>query len=234
MTRYLQLELAEGRLPDGRVLLSESALGERRKPMVKIGPHSWYGLGIGVSDGANLLSFSHNGGTFGFSSLMAFWPEQDLGLVILSNARKARLFTSLIERKLRELVFQMPGATDSLLAYYVKRRDRKISEELAKVTVPPERDWIAPLLGAYENNALGSLILRRQRNEYLADVGEWKSEIARYTEAGQSVLILFGPPAAGLKLQPEDDGSLLLDVGQQRYVFKRKHRPRNGVKYQNH
>jgi len=222
MASYLQLELAEGRLPDGKALVSKSALDERRKPMVKIGPQSAYGLGIGVSYGAELRTFSHSGGTFGFSSLMAFWPEHDLGIVILTNAQKAQVFTSLVERKLRELVFEVRGAADSLLAYYVKRRDQQTGKALAKVTVPPEWNWIAPLLGVYENKALGTLLLRQQRNKYVADVGEWNSEVARYNDAGQSTLILFGPPAAGLKLQPEDDKRLLLDAGQQRYVFDRK------------
>lgn len=222
MARYLRLELAKGRLPDGRVLVSESGLLERRKPRIQIGAHSAYGLGLVVSDSANLRSVGHDGGTFGFSALMTFWPEHDLGLVVLSNAQGANAFTSVVQLELLELVFDIEKKADKALAQHLGRRDEKIRRELARIDLSPEPAWIAPLLGAYQNEALGTLIVRRQGNGYVVDVGEWKSEVAKYTKAGQSTLMLAGPPVATLQLQVKDDGSLLLDNGQQKYVFKRK------------
>ena len=222
LARYVQLELAKGRLPDGKVLVSESGLLERRKPWIKTGPNSAYGLALGVSDGPGLRSVGHDGGTFGFSASVIFWPEHDLGLVILGNAKAADALNSVVRRKLLELVFDIDKEADKVLAYHVQRRDEKIGKELAKITLPPESAWITPLVGAYENEALGGLIVRQQGNGYVVDVGEWNSEVAKYSEAGQSTLVLVSPPVARLQLQVQDDGNLLLDAGQQKYVFKRK------------
>lgn len=222
MARYLQLELARGRLPDGTMLVSESGLLERRKPRIKIGARSGYGLGLVVSEGAHLRSVGHNGGTFGFSALMIFWPEHDLGLVILSNAQAAHVFASVVQQRLLELVFESEEKADKALAHYLKRRDERVGKALARIDLSPESAWIAPLVGSYENEALGSLTLRRQGSGYVVDVGEWKSEVAKYTEAGQSTLMLVGPPVAALQLQVKEEGDLLLETGQQKYVFRRK------------
>ena len=89
------------------------------------------------------------------------------------------------------------------------------------MTLPPDPAWIAPLLGVYENEALGKLAVQAQGDGYVVDVGEWKSAVARHDEAGQSTLVLVGPPFAGLKLQVRAGGDLLLDAGQQKYVFRR-------------
>jgi CubicO group peptidase (beta-lactamase class C family) len=222
LARYLQLELAKGRLPDGRVLISESGLLERRTPRIKIGARSAYGLALAVSDGADLRSVSHGGGTSGFSALMIFWPDHDLGLVILSNAQAAHAFAGAIQQKLLELVFDIGGKADQALLHYLKRREERIGKELARLDFTPEPAWISPLLGVYENESLGFLALRRQGNRYLVDVGEWQSEVARYTHAGQSTLMLVGPPVAALQLQVKDEGNLVLEAGQQKYVFRRK------------
>jgi CubicO group peptidase (beta-lactamase class C family) len=221
LARYLQVELARGRLPDGKALLSESGILERRKPRIRIGAGSGYGLALVVSDGPDLRSVGHEGGTFGFSALMIFWPEHNLGLVVLSNAQAAGAFAGVVKQKLVELVFQSEEKADKALAYYVRRRNDRISKELAKIDSILEPAWMEPLLGDYQNEALGNLTLRREGNGYLVDVGEWKSEIARYTNAQQSTLILVGPPLAGLQLQPNDERTLLLEAGQQKYIFRR-------------
>ena len=221
LARYVQMELARGRLPDGQALLPESGLLERRKPRIKLGARSGYGLALVVSESAQLQSVGHQGGTFGFSSLMAFWPEHDLGLVILSNAQGASPFTSVVQRRLLELVFEGEEKAEKALAHHLKRRNDRIDRELAKLDFTPEPAWISPLLGVYENESLGFLEVRRQGNRYLADVGEWQSEVARYNHAGQSTLVLLGPPVAALQLQVRDQ-SLLLEAGQQKYVFRRK------------
>jgi CubicO group peptidase (beta-lactamase class C family) len=221
LARYLRLELSGGRLPDGTPLISEAGLLERRKPWTRIGPNSAYGLALAVSDEAGLRSVGHGGGTFGFSAEMRFWPEHDLGLAVLTNAQAGQAFTNAVRKKLVELVLGTDLGAGKMLAHRVRRRDAAAGRELAKLTSPPEPAWITPLLGVYENGMLGKLAVRAQADRYVVDVGEWKSEVARHDEAGQSTLMLVGPPLAGLRLQVREGGDLLLDAGQQKYVFRR-------------
>lgn len=220
LARYLRLELSGGRLPDGTALISESGLLERRKPWMRIGPDSAYGLALVVSDAGGLRSVGHSGGTFGFSAAMLFWPEHDLGLAVLTNAQSGHAFINAVGKKLLELALGIDLGAGRMLEHQLKRRDESAARELARMTLPPDPSWIAPLLGAYENEALGKLAVRAQGDGYVVDVGEWKSEVARHDEAGQSTLVLVGPPLARLKLQVRG-GDLLLDAGQQKYVFRR-------------
>lgn len=220
LARYLRLELSRGRLPDGRALISEAGLLERRKPWMRIGPDSAYGLALVVSDAGGLRSVGHNGGTFGFSAAMLFWPGHDLGLAVLTNAQAGHAFINAVGKKLLELVLGIDLGAARMLEHQVERRDDSAGRELARMTLPPDPSWIAPLLGVYRNEALGRLAVRAQGEGYVVDVGEWQSEVARHDEAGQSTLVLVGPPFARLKLQVRG-GDLLLDAGQQKYVFRR-------------
>src|SRR6476646_1035280 len=48
LIRYVQLELAQGKLPNGKQLVSVESLLERRKPQISTGQDSAYGMGLSV------------------------------------------------------------------------------------------------------------------------------------------------------------------------------------------
>ena len=49
MLKYVQMELAAGKLPDGKTFISEAALMARREPQVMIGEDHTYGMGLMVN-----------------------------------------------------------------------------------------------------------------------------------------------------------------------------------------
>src|SRR5882762_257185 len=57
--RYVRLELARGRLPDGSTFVSEKNLVARRVPQVRAGEHSWYGMGVWIEDIKGICVISH-------------------------------------------------------------------------------------------------------------------------------------------------------------------------------
>ena len=150
LAQYVQLELAKGALPGGKRLVSEKHLLERRVPQVRIGEHSAYGLALFLTDRAGLQSAGHDGNTLGFSTLLTFWPEHNLGIVVLSNAQGANTFTGLVERKLIEVLFAGEEKADTALGFFLQRREETLARELPKLTNPPEVQWIKPLVGKYE------------------------------------------------------------------------------------
>lgn len=94
MVKYLQFQLS-GRAPDGRRLVSEAALAQTRTATMIGSPYFWnfeefqctnYGLGWFVDVYRGHALISHGGNTRGFSSLVTLLPEQNLGIVTLSNA----------------------------------------------------------------------------------------------------------------------------------------------------
>ncbi|MEO1172887.1 MAG: serine hydrolase domain-containing protein, partial [Myxococcota bacterium] len=218
MTKVMQMELANGKFGGEQLFEGENLL-RRRVPGIKIGEKSHYGLALFVADNRGLQMYGHGGNTLGFTTLNDFYPEHGLGFVILSNGAGANTLTNAIERRTIELLFDARPEAESNLTFAVKNQAEAWANLEPKLAVPPPAAWAAPLVGDYSNEALGPLQVRKDGDGYVVDVGEWKSSTALYAEAGSKLLMLVDPPVAGLPLIPQADGSLLLDVGQQRYSF---------------
>ena len=105
LSKYLQMELALGRLPDGRQLVSKENLLERRKGQVQTGEDTTYGMGLVVSSQYGIPVVSHGGSLFGYKSDMIFLPDHGVGAVILTNSDTGRYLTGLFRRRLLEMLF---------------------------------------------------------------------------------------------------------------------------------
>jgi CubicO group peptidase (beta-lactamase class C family) len=57
MLKYVSMELAEGKLPDGTTYISKEPLLERRAPQVSIGKDVTYGMGLMVDTTYGVRSF---------------------------------------------------------------------------------------------------------------------------------------------------------------------------------
>ena len=55
----------------------------------------WWGLGVEVGGSGREFNFSHGGRDEGFVALMMFYPEQDVGLVVLTNATNGAILNEL-------------------------------------------------------------------------------------------------------------------------------------------
>ncbi|MFC1610006.1 serine hydrolase domain-containing protein [Myxococcota bacterium] len=88
MGKYVQLHLNNGKLPDnGRQLIGRDLLDEMyRIPWPMDGQTEGYALGIGKRTRKGKSYFSHGGGGFGFLCDMMWYPDEGLGIVILTNS----------------------------------------------------------------------------------------------------------------------------------------------------
>lgn len=139
MALWLRFQLANGRLGDSQ-LVDPAVLEETRLPhtlipldaearrLVPRRHFSAYGLGWGLSDYAGRLVVSHTGGVDGMLSLAAFLPEEQLGLVILTNRWPSSLYTALFYHIL-DAALDIPG-TDWQAAFLAQ--DRKKAETAAE------------------------------------------------------------------------------------------------------
>lgn len=95
MTRWLELQLNDGDVDGERVVPAAVVERTHRREMPLqdgISPvesdavsHASYALGWQVQDYRGHRMLQHGGGIDGFTSLMAVLPEEDLGVVVLSN-----------------------------------------------------------------------------------------------------------------------------------------------------
>lgn len=225
MSRYVLTELARGVAPDGKRLVSEANLLERRKPQAKMSDESSYGLGLMVQDDHDVEVVHHGGNNLGFTADLFFLPEHGAGAVMLTNAQGANLLTAVVRRRLLELLLDGRDEAGKTLAFAVKQQQESMAKLLAEVTFEPERAWVEKLAGSYSNPDLGTLVVRAGAEGATLDAGEWTSTVGERKDTdGSRMLILTGAPLAGLPFLPgEQNGAptLTLKTAQQQYVFTR-------------
>ena len=185
MARYVQTELAHGVAPNGTRVVSAEHLAETWAPGVALpsapGPRSalttattGYGLGWGSGDYLGQRLISHSGGTFGFASEVAFLPEANLGLVVLSNARTlGSVFPYAVQFRLLELLFDQEAASDAELSALVEMA--RAASGVGLGAVDPAA--VTPYLGRYGNPKLGGVTLSMRGDRLVLDVGEHSSEL---------------------------------------------------------
>ncbi len=240
MARYLQMELSGGIAPSGKRIVSRENLLRRREPQVKITDEDSYGLGLFVGQTKDVPTIGHGGNTLGFTSDMVFFPEHDIGAVVLANAGAANGFRSAVRRRLVEILFDGRPEAEENLAYSLAQREKQFGKLREEIDFDPQQSWLQSLAGTYAEPSLGRLELRLPSTSSrtgertagggftsapaVVDVGEWQSGVAQRTGPdGVKKLILLDPPFAGLELIPGEahgQRTLELDLAQQRYVFE--------------
>jgi hypothetical protein len=107
-----------------------------------------YGLGwfVGGYKGQRLLS--HGGSAFGYTSDIAFLPDADLGIVVLTNESQTGMgwyFSMAVEARLLELLFDQPAEIDPLLPDLVGGAAAEAAQ--VKAQLGPVEPAAAPYLG---------------------------------------------------------------------------------------
>jgi CubicO group peptidase (beta-lactamase class C family) len=188
MVRYVQTELGKGINPDGRRVVSAENLERTWQPSIALqaGPGTppdmaafagHYALGwvLGAYGGQRLIW--HSGGTLGFTSLVSFLPEADLGVVILTNrSGTAGPFTYAVQFRLLELVFDQPAAFGSLLETSLASAAAARADLLAHLgEIDPAA--ITPYLGHYANPDLGVVTVSLEGNVLTLVAGTVRSQL---------------------------------------------------------
>jgi CubicO group peptidase (beta-lactamase class C family) len=103
MAAWVRLMLGGGAV-DGRRLVSEKGYAELIKPQTKVTGNVSYGLGWFVREWNGHKAYDHGGNIDGFSSMVAFMPDQKLGFAYLSNANGSSLASTVREMVWKHLV----------------------------------------------------------------------------------------------------------------------------------
>jgi CubicO group peptidase (beta-lactamase class C family) len=207
MARYLQTELSGGIAPDGTRVVSVESLemtwapgvavpSSPAMPSVLSASMTNYGLGWNRGTYQGLRLINHSGGTYGFTSELAFLPEANLGIVILTNARTPfGLFPYAVQFRLLELLFDQPAAIDAQFSALLDAARTTATVPLGRV----DSSVVAPFLGQFTNPDLGEVSLSLRGDRLVLDAGELSSEIRpRLTDTAGSTAYLFHDPPLSL------------------------------------
>ena len=223
LSKYLQMELANGMLETGARLVSKENLLERRKGQVPTGEDSVYGMGLVVNTRYGIPIVSHGGSLFGYKSDMMFLPDHGVGAVVLTNSDTGGYLSGLLRRRLLEVLFdgKLEAAEQARVA--LVQRKANIAKFRERLVVPPDLAETGRLAAQYVSPALGTLRVRTQDGATIFDFGTWRSAVAsRKNDDGTVSFISIDPTIGGFNFVVGDkDGkrALLIRDSQHDYAF---------------
>jgi CubicO group peptidase (beta-lactamase class C family) len=222
MLKYVQMELDEGKLRDGKRYISKESLLARRAPQVPIGKDETYGMGLMVNTKYGIPVVHHGGDMIGYHSDMIWLPEQNVGAVILTNSDPGWILRTQFRRKLLEVLFDGRAEADADVAAQAKSFFDDLAAERKLATVPAASSDAEKLAAHYRNAALGDLTVRHNGAVTTFDFGEWKSEVAsRHNADGTVSFLTTVPGMAGFEfvVGTGEKRSLVVRDAQHEYVF---------------
>lgn len=225
MLRYVEMELSDGMLPDGKRYIAKDPLLERRVGQVPIGKDTVYGMGLMVDTTYGIPVVHHGGDMVGFHSDMIWLPGQNVGAVILTNADPGWILRTQYRRKLLEVLFDGKPEADAQVAAQGKAFYEGLAAERKLMTVPADAAESAKLAARYTNPALGEIAVSHRGTATVFDFGEWKSPMAsRKNPDGTISFLTTAPGMEGMEfvVGSGPGKTLVIRDAQHEYVFEAK------------
>jgi hypothetical protein len=217
------MELAKGTSVDGKRLVSEENLMERRRPQILVGEDVNYGMGLFVDKHLDIEIISHGGDLIGYHSNMIWLPAYGIGATILTNADSGAALRGPFARKMLEVLFDAKPEADDQLKVAAANRIAEAKKERERLVVPATAGEVAKLASRYANDELGKLVVVRRAGRTMFDFGDWKSEVAtRRNDDGTVSFVTIDPGLAGFEVVAgSTDGkrTLILRDAQHEYPF---------------
>lgn len=152
MGKFLLLHLNEGVTAGGTRLVSAENIRETHRPQTRISDTLSYGMGWFVEDFRGVDIIWHDGDVFGVKAMIAFIPEADVGLVVLSNRIIGLPFNWGVVHRWVELMYDLSPKAEQIYDDIWTGFQTNSATILAggvSPTVDPAA--VAPYLGLYED-----------------------------------------------------------------------------------
>jgi CubicO group peptidase (beta-lactamase class C family) len=217
LSKYVMMELAKGRLPDGTRLVSENNLAQRQVPNAVEAEGATYGMGLRVDKHWGVTVVDHGGDVWGYHADMMWLPDYGVGAVILTNGDQGNVLVSSLMRKLLEQIFVARPEADQQLEFGAQRLDIERKQERQRLQIPADPDAVKQLAVNYRSEELGDLVVRRTAGNVDFDlVDGWNSAMAtRKNDDGTVSFVGISPTQRGWEFVVGDRGGkrLLVQAG---------------------
>ncbi len=224
MIRYVDDELALGKLPSGAQLVSEKNLLQRRERTVAIGEDGWYGMGLMTDNRYGIPIVHHGGDLAGYHSDWFAIPGAGVGAVILTNSDQGPILRGQFLRRMLELMYDgKPEAAENIATSAKQIAAAQIAER-PRYTVPVPSALAMMLASRYTNPELGAMVVHRDGAGVSFQFNSLSSHVAvRKNDDGSMSYVTIDPGTEGFEFAfgtGVDAKSLLLRDGQHVYTFK--------------
>lgn len=223
LARYVQNELALGKLPNGKQLVSAENLLARRAPQIALGEESTYGMGLEVSRKYAIPVVSHGGSMVGFQSNFFFLPDSGIGAVVLTNSDNGGMLLGPFGRRLLEVVFDGKLEAAGDVMGQAARHKAALAKDRERLVIPADPKQVSALAKRYTSKDLGQLTVVSQNGATRFEFEGFKSKVAsRKNDDGTISFITIDPGADGFEfVVGERSGKRVLIIrdGQHEYIF---------------
>jgi CubicO group peptidase (beta-lactamase class C family) len=224
MAHYVQLEITKGIGPDGKRVVSEANLLERRKPTVPTGENAFYGMGLFTQVVAGVTVVTHGGTLQGYHSDWWALPDSGIGAVLLTNADSGPAMFEPFLRRLLEIAYDGKPEAAQKVATTAAAMKLQAKARRARVTIPGDPAALAALAPAYRDHELNNTITLTTRDgAKWVHAGSIEGPVATRKNAdGTTSLVSIAPGGIGLDaVIGSKDGVRTLTVrdSQHEYVY---------------
>lgn len=223
LIRYVELELARGKLPNGRQLVSPENLLARRAPQVMMGEDQTYGMGLMVDKTYGIPVVHHGGSMAGYKSDIMLLPDSGIGAVVLTNSDNGGMLLRPFMRRLLEVEFDGKPEAVGDVAAAAARHKAAMAKERERLVVPADPAQTDHLAAHYVSKELGDIHVISENGATTFDFGEWKSRVAsRKNDDGTISFITVDPTNLGFEFVAAERAgkrALIIRDGQHEYVF---------------
>ncbi|WP_276131942.1 serine hydrolase [Polluticoccus soli] len=180
LSKWVTLQLAHGKLGNGKRLFSETVHEEMWTPQTIVpagAPGRYnthfaaYGLGFFINDVKGYKQLSHTGGIDGMVTQITMLPELGLGIIVLTNQEEGSAFRA-ITNQIKDSYLGLNG-TDHVAELAAKRRDALkkatgITDSIwrmvdaASKTTQPDFNQVA---GTYEDPWFGEVTIKMKNGK---------------------------------------------------------------------
>jgi hypothetical protein len=222
-SRFVLMELARGRTPEGQPLISEENLLARYQPQVMVGEDVQYGMGLMVDKQQGINVVHHGGDMIGFHSDMIWLPDYGIGATILTNSDSGVFLRGPFLRKLLEIVFDGKPEADTRLRLGAENRRAEATKARELLTYPVPAAQVRVLAKRYSSADLGGLKVLHTGSKLRFQFDRWSSEVAlKKNEDGSMSYITIDPGNGGFEIVLDDKAGkrgLILRDSQHEYRF---------------
>lgn len=199
LIKYVQNELTQGVLPNGKRLVSAKNLLQRTVHTVPVGKDIWYGMGLMDDRSAGISVIHHGGDLIGYHSDMMWIPSAQVGAVFLTNSDSGVDLRGPFLRRLLEILYDGKPEAYTDVASAAKDNAASLTALRKLITIPPAPSAVAALAPYYTNPALGHIAVKRDAKGLLFQFGLWSSHVAtRKNTDGSTSFILIDPGVTGM------------------------------------
>lgn len=223
LSRFVQMELARGKLASGKQLVSEENLLARRAPQVLVSEDITYGMALIVDRRWGIPVIHHGGDLAGYHSDMIWLPDHGVGAVILTNSDPGAELRAPFLRRLLEVLFDGKPEAEAQLRVAAEQKNAQIAKTRERLVIPADPIEVGKLARRYLSTELGELAVRRRGNAVIFDVGEWHSVVAsRKNDDGTISFLTIDPSYDGFEFVVSERAgkrALIIRDAQHEYIF---------------